>query len=116
MIAELFDPAVMGEMRGPSLLNPMREELQREISVAVKLCDEVPEKYLDKERALEAFRALAEEGDAEWARDEIRYCFEMTPGFGKWFDRLLDSVNTIGWAYWRLRRAELRAYGKEPAR
>lgn len=95
------------------LLHGMREEVQRELSAAVKACDEVPEYYLDQERAKAAFHGLAEDGDDSWTRDEIRECFDMAAGFSKYFDRIMDHANTLGWAYWRLHRAERRAYGKE---
>jgi hypothetical protein len=36
----------------------------------------------------------------------------MSAGFARHFDRLLDHINTMSWAYWRLHRAERRAYQK----
>lgn len=114
--AELFETIEVGNTRAPVLLHAMREELQRELSAAVKACGEVPEMYLDAERAAAAFHGLAEDGDDSWARDEIRECFDMAAGFAVHFDRLLDHVNTLGWAYWRLHRAERRAYGKGAVR
>lgn len=112
---ELFDPITVGNPRGPMLLHGQREELARELSAAVKACEEVPDFYLDQERAKSAFKSLAEDGDESWTRDELRASFDMNAGFAKHFDRIMDHVNTLGWAYWRLYRAERRAYGKEGA-
>lgn len=112
MIAMLF-PSESITSESPSLLHPMRVELARELSEAVRACDEVPEHYLDTERAQDASHQLAKDGDDAWTRNEIRDSFEMEYGCGSHFDRLLDHVNTLSWAYWRLHRAERRAYGKE---
>ncbi len=112
-VAEFWDPAEVDSPQGPRLLHGMREELQRELSAAVKACEEVPDFYLDQERAKEAFHALAEDGDESWVRAEIREAFEMEAGFAQHFDRLMEHVNTLGWAFWRLHRAERRAYGRK---
>jgi hypothetical protein len=104
-----------GNPHGPMLLHGMREELVRELGEACKAVDQVPEIYVDAERAKAAFRGLAEDGDDKWTRDEIRECFDMIAGFGRHMDRLLDHVNTLGWAFWRLYRAERRAYRKGDA-
>lgn len=111
-VSEFWRPIPCGNTRAPMLLHGMREEVQRELSAAVKACDEVPDFYLDQERAKAAFHGLAEDGDDSWARDELRECFDMAAGFAKHFDRIMDHVNTLGWAFWRLHRAERRAYGK----
>jgi hypothetical protein len=113
----LFEESTItcGNPNGPILLHGMREELARELGEACKAAGQVPECYLDAERATAAFRGLAEDGDDAWTRNEIRDSFDMEPGFGKHMDRLLDYVNTLGWAYWRLYRAERRAYGKGDA-
>jgi hypothetical protein len=114
-VPDFFASIPCGNPRGPMLLHGMREEVQRELSAAVKACDEVPGYYLDQERAKAAFHGLAEDGDDSWTRDELRECFDMAAGFAKHFDRIMDHVNTLSWAYWRLHRAERRAYGKEGA-
>ena len=77
--------------------------------------DEVPAHYLDRETARDLFRALAADGDDDCARAELLLEFEPSPGSGAHFDRLMDHINTLGRAYWRLHRAERRAYGKEGA-
>jgi hypothetical protein len=107
----LFDLPPTGATRLP--LAACREELHRELCEALKACDEVPEYYLDRDRAKDAFHGLASDGDDSWTRDELRECFDMAAGFARHFDRIMDHVNTLGWAYWRLYRAERRAYGKE---
>lgn len=94
-------------------LSAHREELHRGLSAAVKACEAVPDCYLDVDRAQDLFRALAVDGDTSWARKEIIAAFSMNPGFTAHFDVMNDHVNTMGWAYWRLHRAERRAYGKE---
>ena len=111
-VPDFFASIPCGNTRAPMLLHGMREELQRELSAAVKACDEVPDFYLDQGRAKDAFHGLAEDGDDSWTRDELRECFDMAAGFAKHFDRIMDHVNMLGWAYWRLHRAERRAYGK----
>lgn len=93
----------------------MREELQRELSAAIQAVDEVPEYYLDHDAAKTTFRFLAEDGDEAAARNEIREAFDVAAGFAAHFDKIMDHINTLGWAYWRLHRAERRAYGKEGA-
>jgi len=108
---ELFDIPLMDQSRAP--LHAMREELQRELSASVREAALVPEHYLDVERAQEMFRALADDGDTSWARQEILEAFEMSGGFAAHFDRMNDCINNIAWAYWRLHRAERRAYGKD---
>jgi hypothetical protein len=116
MNVALFEFAIRcGEPRGPMLLHAMRQELCRELSEAVKACDAVPDWYLDRDRAVGIFRALAEDGDTAGARLELCECFETEWGFGKHLDSLREHVNTLSWAYWRLHRAERRAYGKEGA-
>jgi len=111
---DLFERIIqVGNPRKPMLLGPMREELIRQLGEAVRACDEVPEYYLDQERAKEVFREVCEDGDEPWARQELRECFEMESGVGCHFDKLNDHLNTIAWAYWRLHRAERRAYGKD---
>jgi hypothetical protein len=112
MIAELWDPAAIAGPATPSLLAPMRQELLRELTAAIRAVDEVPEWFLDADAARELFRELHEDGDADAARDQLRNAFEMSAGFARHFDRLLDHINTIAWAYWRLHRAERRAYQK----
>jgi hypothetical protein len=113
MIMELFDTIQVGDPRGPLLLGPMREELIRELGEAVKACDQVPEYFLDADRAKAMFRALCEDGDESCARQELRKCFDMGAGFARHFDKLNDHLNTLAWAWWRLHRAESRAYGKD---
>jgi hypothetical protein len=112
MSTELFDPITIGDPSSPSLLAPMRQELQRELSAAIRAVDEVPEWFLDADAARELFRELCDDGDADAARDQLRDAFEMSAGFARHFDRLLDHINTMSWAYWRLHRAERRAYQK----
>lgn len=114
MIAELFELPPCDAMLLP--LSGCREELHRELCSALRACDEVPAWFLDNDRAKKMFRALADDGDTSWARAEMIEAFEMSAGFAKHFDRMTDHINTIGWAYWRLHRAERRAYGKEGAR
>lgn len=111
MIAELFEMPVIEESRAP--LHAMREEVQRELSAAIREAGLVPDCYLDVERAQEMFRGLADDGDTSWARHEIIQAFEMSAGFAAHFDRMNDAINALSWAYWRLHRAERRAYGKE---
>ncbi|MFZ9938462.1 MAG: hypothetical protein ACO3JG_15600, partial [Luteolibacter sp.] len=93
----------------------LRQELQQELNAALEAVDEVPAHYLDRETARDLFRALAADGDDDWARAELLLELEPSPGSGVHFDRLMDHINKLGWAYWRLHRAERRAYGKEGA-
>jgi hypothetical protein len=113
MIAELIDTTTIERPAGASLLHPMREELQRELSAAIRACEEVPCHMIDSEGAQVAFQRLARDGDAEDARVAIRFTFDDANGYGQHLDRLLDHVNAMAWAFWRLHRAERRAYGKE---
>jgi hypothetical protein len=115
MTTQLFDFITVGDPRGPMLLAPMREEMARELAAARQAVDDVPEYYLDQDAAKDAFLGLYQDGDDSAARDKIREAFDMSAGFAKHFDKLLDHINTMSWAYWRLHRAERRAYGKEVA-
>ena len=108
----LFDVIAVGDVRGPVLLNWQRAEMERELCAALETCDAVPECYLDVERAKSALRVLAADGDESWARGEVKASLQMEGGCGVYFDRLMDHVNCLALAFWRLSRAERREMGK----
>ena len=113
MSAELFDPITCGNPRGPTLLHSHRVELQRELSAAIATCDAIEGVALDYETATNAFRHLAEDGDTSWTRAKIREAYDPDLGHYRELEALLDHVNSMAWAFWRLHRAERRACGKE---
>jgi hypothetical protein len=115
MSAELFNTITIGHTRAPMLLHAHRVELQRELSEAIQACEAVSSDALDAEQAKEAFRGLAQDGDASWARSEIREAYDVDLGHYRDIETLMDHVNSMAWAFWRLHRAERRAYGKEGA-
>lgn len=108
----MFDVIAVGDVRGPVLVGWLRREVDRELASALETCDEVPECYLDAERAKEALRALAADGDESWARGEVKAALEMEGGCGVYFDRLMDHVNCLTISFWRLNRAEKREMGR----
>jgi len=112
VIAELIDTTTLERPAGASLLHPMREELQRELSAAIRASEEVPCHMIDTEGTQVAFQRLARDGDAEHARVAIRFAFDDACDYAQHLDRLLDHINTMAWAFWRLSRAERRAYRK----
>lgn len=101
-----------------SKLAVCRLELEKALNEALAACDDVPDHYLDRDRAKEIFNELAKDGDADSARDQIRMSFEMDGGFGRHFDCLLDHVNCVAFAFWMLRRSKERELSarKEGAR
>lgn len=113
MSAELFDTLAIGNPRGATLLHAHRAELQRELSAAIEACDSVSQEAFDATRCKDAFRGLAQDGDASWARSEIRESHDADLGHYRELETLLDHINSMAWAFWRLHRAERRAYGKE---
>lgn len=115
MTTELFKPEEL-ETPAATPLSAMREELQRQLTEAIHACEEIPENVLDYSEAKHAFHYLAESGDAAWCRKMIAKALGTSDSIGPFYDRLDDYIQTLGIAFWRLRRAELRAFGTKGGR
>jgi hypothetical protein len=104
----LFNLPPAGDDRAP--VSAHRAELDRALSDALRAVNHASPRLIDSYRAEEIFRELASDGDTTWSRCEMREAIELDKfGGGRLLDEMLDHINCIGLAFWRLHRAERRA-------
>jgi len=100
MTLELFELSPVAVHRP---LSAYREELSRALNEALRTCDEMD--MVGEGSAI--FRDLATDSDTEGARRRLEFLTDWLNG-PMVRDHLFDHINGIGWAFWRLNRAELR--------
>jgi hypothetical protein len=104
----LFNLPPAHEDRAP--VSAHRAELDRALSDALRAVNHASRGLIDSDRAEEVFRRLASDGDTTWSRWEMQARIEVgNYGGGRLLDEMLDHINCIGIAFWRLHRAERRA-------
>ena len=104
----LFNLPPAGDDRAP--VSAHRAELDRTLSDALRAVAHASPQLIDSYRADRVFRELASDGDTTWSRCEMQAHIELgNYGGGLLLDEMLDHINCIGIAFWRLHRAERRA-------
>ncbi len=94
------------------LLAPLREELEHHLATAIAEAKKLPEYVIEHDEAERIFRGVAEHGDHRRAECRLNAVYDFSGGFSDEWDRLISHLETIGWAYWRLHRAEAKAFAE----